>query len=150
MPSVWVNLTDADREAIAKAVPRLAKKMTHTKIKVASAKGKGRYLQHWVCEQISRMIGIPWSQDDDSLIRSREMGQHGIDVILRGEASTKFPYSVECKSSESLSLVDAVTQAAVNQKTGTRWLIVHKRKALSCPIVIMDWASFEELYRKGK
>jgi hypothetical protein len=151
MPNKWVNLTDADREEIKSCVSSasLKKKMEHKKITVASAKGKGRNLQHWVCERISSITGIPCGQDDDSLIKSREMGQHGTDVILRGEAQKAFPFSIECKNSEQLSIVDTIEQVKANKKEGTDWLIIHKRKALSNPIVIIDWDTFERLV-KGK
>lgn len=145
MPSKWINLTDKERELISKVVPSLAKKMEHKKIKVSSAKGKGRNLQHWVCDRITKITGIPNSQEDDALIRSRDMGISGTDVILIGEAQKKFPFSVECKNSEQLDLVGTIVQAKANEKEGTDWLIVHKRKAISNPIVIMDWDTFEKL-----
>jgi hypothetical protein len=147
MSSQWVNLTNKDRELISKKVPELAKKMEHKKITIASAKGKGRNLQHWVCKRISKMIGIPTSQGDDSLIKSREMGQAGTDVILREEAQKLFPFSIECKNSEQLSIVDTINQVKANKKENTYWLIVHKRKALSNPIVILDWDTFEWIWQ---
>lgn len=122
---------------------------TQKKITVSSAKSKGRNLQQWVCQKISELTGIPYVQSDDQCdIHSREMGQHGMDVVLRGEALKKFPYSVECKSSESLDLVGTIEQAKNNTYKGTDWLIVHKRKALASPIVIMAWEAFEKLYRR--
>ena len=148
MPSVWVNLTDADRKAIAEKIPSLAKKMEHKKIKVSSAKGKGRNLQYWVCERIADITGIAWVQSDDNCeIHSREMGQAGVDLVLRGKAAEKFPFSIECKSSEQLNLVDTVNQASKNNLPGRNWLIVHKRKAIPNPIVIMDWNTFEWIWR---
>jgi hypothetical protein len=148
MPSVWVNLTDADRKAIAEKIPSLAKKMEHKKIKVSSAKGKGRNLQYWVCERIADITGIPWVQSDDNCeIHSREMGQAGVDVVLRGKAAEKFPFSIECKSSEQLNLVDTVNQASKNNLPGRNWLIVHKRKAIPNPIVILSWEAFEWIWR---
>lgn len=148
MPSVWVNLTDADRKAIAEKIPSLAKKMEHKKIKVSSAKGKGRNLQYWVCERIADITGIPWVQSDDNCeIHSREMGQAGVDLVLRGKAAEKFPFSIECKSSEQLNLVDTVNQATRNNLPGRNWLIIHKRKAIPNPIVVMDWKTFEWIWR---
>jgi hypothetical protein len=148
MPSVWVNLTDADRKAIAEKIPSLAKKMEHKKIKVSSAKGKGRNLQYWVCERVADITGIPWVQSDDNCeIHSREMGQHGIDLVLRGKAAGKFPFSVECKSSEQLNLVETIAQASRNNIPGRDWLIVHKRKAIPNPIVILSWEAFERIWR---
>jgi hypothetical protein len=148
MPSIWVNLTDEDRAEVATKVPRLAKKMAHKKITTASAKGKGRNLQYWVCEQISKITGIPWVQSsDDCEIHSREMGMSGKDIVLRGKAKEKFPFSVECKSSEQLNLVDTVKQAESNTGPGESWLIVHKRKAIPHPIVVMTWETFDWIWR---
>jgi len=150
MASKWVLLTDKDQEAIEWYCPAgspLHKKILQAKkrIKVSSAKGKGRNLQYWICEQISKFTGIPYKQSDDQcLIHSREMGQHGQDIILRGDALKLFPYSVESKSSEQLDLVGTIEQAKANTYAGTNWLIVHKRKALAEPIVIMEWETFME------
>lgn len=149
MPNKWINLTDKERETISHALPALAKKMEHKKISVSSAKAKGRNLQHWVCERISKILGLPYVQSDDQcLIHSREIGQHGIDVVLRGEAFKAFPFSIECKSSEQLNLVDTVEQASDNCIKGTDWLIVHRRKAIPNPIVIMSWEAFEKVWNK--
>jgi hypothetical protein len=119
-----------------------------TPIKIASRKGKGRELQKWVCERISELIRIPYNQQDDAcLIHSREMGQAGCDIILRGEALKKFPFAIECKSSESLSLTEAIQQAQANQGKIWTWLVIHKRKAFKEPIVIMEWQTFEDLFK---
>ena len=72
------------------------------RIKISSAKAKGRNLQKWVCGKISKLLNIPWGKDE--LIASREMGQSGTDVRLIGEALEKFPYSVECKWQETWSI----------------------------------------------
>lgn len=118
-------------------------------IKISSAKGKGRELQKKVCRDISEAIGIPYDQqDDECLIHSREMGQSGVDVILRGEAKGLFPYSIECKSAEAFSLNAAKGQAEDNQAEGTDWMIVHKRKVWKVPVVILDWRVFIEMYNR--
>ena len=76
------------------------------------------------------------------------MGQSGVDVILRGEAKRLFPFSIECKSAEQFSLNAAREQAQANQAKETDWMIVHKRKAWSSPIVILDWNVFIEMYER--
>lgn len=124
-------------------------KKATTRIKISSAKGKGRELQKRVCRDISEAIGIPYDQqDDECLIHSREMGQSGVDVILRGEARGLFPYSIECKSAEAFSLLAAIEQAENNQVEGTDWMIVHKRKAWKVPVVILDWRVFIGMFVK--
>ena len=117
------------------------------KIKTSSAKGKGRSLQYWVCERIAEMFGIKFVQSDDTcLVHSREMGQHGTDICLRGELYNKFPFDIECKAQESLSIPDWVRQARANTKKGRKWIVVFKKQTIGGePLVLMDWSTFEEL-----
>lgn len=132
------------------ATTALTRKMKNNlkTIKVSSRKGKGRSLQQFVCTQISEMLNIPYVQsDDESLIRSREMGQAGTDVVLRGEAQQRFPFNVECKNTESLNITSVVQQAEANRKDPYNWLIVHKRKILPDPVVIMSWPAFVALFK---
>lgn len=152
MATKYISLTDAERKEILKALPTASKlrskiERAGERIKVRSAKAKGMSFQREICQRISDLIGIPYLRgNDESLIESRGSGQNGVDIILRGEAKKRFPFSIEAKNSESLNLVDAVRQAEANQIEGTTWLVVHRRKALPMDIVIMAWESFEELY----
>lgn len=96
-------------------------------ISVSSRKAKGRNLQYKVCEMLSTKLNIPYVQsDDDCLIHSREMGQHGTDVVLRGEAGVRFPFAIECKNQESLNLGKAIEQAKEN-KGDKDWIVIHKK-----------------------
>lgn len=152
MAAKYVNLTDAERAELIKLLPASSKlraklERAGKRIKVQSAKGKGMNFQREICQKIADLIGIPYLRgDDESLIESRSSGVNGTDIILRGEAKKRFPFSIEAKNSESLSLVDAVQQAQANQAEDTMWLVVHRRKVLPMDIVIMAWESFEELY----
>lgn len=152
MAAKYVNLTDAERAELIKLLPASSKlraklERAGKRIKVQSAKGKGMNFQREICQKIADLIGIPYLRgDDESLIESRSSGVNGTDIILRGEAKKRFPFSIEAKNSESLSLVDAVQQAQANQAEDTMWLVVHRRKALPMDLVIMAWESFEELY----
>lgn len=152
----WVCLSDSDRDYIKSLLTddrkskALSKKLEDADkhITVQSAKGKGRELQKWVCRKISGLTDIPFdNKDDNCMIHSREMGQSGVDIILRGEALQKFPFSVECKSTESLNLREFVQQAKNNQKDGTDWMVVVRTKSISDVVVIMSWGSFEKLYK---
>lgn len=127
-------------------------KRAEKKIKTSSAKGKGRNLQYWVCERIAEMFGIKFVQSDDTcLVHSREMGQHGTDICLRGELYNKFPFDIECKAQESLSIPDWVRQARANTKKGRKWLVVFKKQIIGGePLVLMDWSTFEELNKNCK
>ena len=117
-------------------------------IKPSSAKGKGRGLQQWVCDRISRLLNIPYNQsDDDCLIHSREMSSNGVDVILRGKAKELFPYSIECKACETLSIPQWVEQAKSNQQENTDWMLIFKKQSMgSEPYVVLSWETFEKIY----
>lgn len=118
--------------------------MAKKRIKTSSAKAKGRYLQKWVCNKISDLLGIPWGKDE--LIASREMGQSGTDVRLVGYAQEKFPFSVECKYQETWSVPSWIAQAKENQKEGTDWLLI-MRKNHKEPVVVMDGERFFEILK---
>lgn len=134
-------------EAAHKTIRKLKK--SKKRIKIRSAKSKGRNLQKFVCERVSSLTGLPFIQDDDDCnIHSREMGQSGLDVILRGDAKKKFQFSIECKSAESFNMSKTIAQVKSNQAENTDWLIVYKKKMLAEPIVIMEWAAFEKLIEK--
>lgn len=137
-----INLLEGESSSIAKRIISKIKN-AQKKIKISSAKGKGRGLQYWVCERIATMFGIKFNQQDDSCpIHSREMGLNGVDVILRGEIAQKFPYAIECKCCETLSLPQWIRQARQNAKGGKQYLLVVKKKSIGDPIVIMDWDTF--------
>jgi len=117
-------------------------------MKTSSCKAKGRKLQIFVCERIAKIFDIIFdNQNEQCEIHSREMGQKGTDIILRGEVYEKFHFDIECKNTEKLNLYDTIEQAKSNTKEGRNWLIVHKKNK-SHPIVIMDWEAFENLIKK--
>lgn len=156
MANRLVNLSDKEREEIVKALPSSSKlrskiERAGNRIKVRSAKSKGMGFQKWICEQISELLNIPYVQgDDESLIASRSSGVNGVDIILRGEAKKRFPYSIEAKNCENLGIADAVVQAKSNQAPGTDWLVAHKRKALEEVIVMLSWDAFIKLVKNKK
>jgi len=110
-------------------------------IKISSAKAKGRRLQQWVAERISAMTGIPWGPDEE--IRSREMGQSGVDVVLTGRARKLFPFFIECKAQETWSVPAWIRQAKANADS-PMWLLVCKRNRED-PVVMLDAGIFFDL-----
>ena len=114
------------------------RKKTVNKRRHARNNAKARGLQQWVCQKISDLLNIPYTKDDDSLIASRQMGQSGVDVILRGEAAEKFPFSIECKSGESIGWRSAIRQAKDNTPKGKDFLVVLKTKEFQAPIIMID------------
>lgn len=120
-------------------------------IKISSRKGKARNLQKWVCEKIASIFGIEYNQKDDQcLIHSREMGQAGVDIILRIPLLFQFPFSIECKSAETFNLRKSMKQAINNTRIDTFPLIIYKCKEFDSPFVIMFWNVFERIIRDGK
>lgn len=143
--STSLTLEEVDRldSSIIKKLDRADKR-----IKIASAKVKGRSLQQKVGQRIADVTGTKYGSLDTDDVGSRPMGQCGTDVILRGEALKKFPYSVECKSSESFSFVDTVEQVKYNQERYKlkSWIIFHKRKAIPETLAVMDSEEFFRIY----
>ncbi len=117
-------------------------------MKTSSCKAKGRNLQYWVAKKIAGIFGIEFNQQDDLCpIHSREMGQSGTDVYIRDKKmASVFPYDIECKNTEKVSLYAYIEQAKANTKKDKEWLVVHKKNH-SKPIVIMDAEHFFSLIR---
>lgn len=129
---------------ILSKISRAEKRIQH-----ASAKAKGRNLQYWVCERIAGMFGIKFDQNDnDCEIHSREMGQNGTDIVLRGNCRRLFPFSVECKACETLNVPEWIEQASKNVEKDKDWLLVVKKQSIGKPIAIMDFGAFEKIMQE--
>ena len=77
------------------------------------------------------------------------MGQHGTDIIVRGEIYNKFPFDIECKAQENLNIPEWVRQAQDNKKENRDWLVIFKKQTIgTTPLVLMDWNTFEKLIRR--
>jgi hypothetical protein len=126
------------------------KPIKNKRILVASAKAKGRNLQKWTAKIISKSITVEYKEGDESLICTRPMGQNGVDIILRGEAKKKFPFSVECKSTQHWNLFKSISQAKKNIIAKTDWLLVLKRKEIKEPVVVLSANRFFSLIRNQK
>ena len=114
-------------------------------MKTKSCKAKGRRLQNWMAEQISKFVGIPCGKDTE--IVGREMGQSGVDVRMSKRVKELFPFSVEAKNSEIVNFWKSIEQAKSNQQPNTNWLLVCKRNR-EAPVVTMDAKVFFELLGK--
>lgn len=114
----------------------------------ASKKAKGRGLQQWVAKQIAKVLDIPFdNQDDQCPIKSRGMGQSGNDVYIADVALfEKFPFAVECKNTENISVYAYIKQVQANADKDQPWLLVHKKNR-NKPIVILDAEYFFILYK---
>jgi hypothetical protein len=115
-------------------------------IGVSSRKSKGRELQKFVANEISKLTGIPCGKDEG--IESRGGGQCGTDVRLSKQALKLFAYSVECKNCESWSLPAFIAQAKRNQLPNTDWLVFLSKNNHE-EIVVLDAKAFFRIL-KGK
>lgn len=153
MPTRSINLTDAEQQAILSGgLPPSVVKKVQTAVKPRSRrshKQKGLNFQKIVCDKLAEYLKIQWdNQDDDSPIASRPSGQHGEDIILRGEAKKRLPFSFEVKNVESLSISDAVQQSKTNAGD-KKWVIVHRKKAFQEDVVYISFDTFLWLLDKG-
>lgn len=116
--------------------------------KPSSRKAKGRGLQQSVCEVLSQHTGIAWGYDNQE-IQPRLMGGSGTDIVLTGQARQAVPFDIECKNTETLSLMPTIEQAKANAEEDRHWLIVYKRNGLK-PIVMLDMEVFFDLYFRSE
>ena len=93
-----------------------------SRIKVSSAKAKGRRLQQWVRNYLhSNLKGI---EKDD--VTSTPGGVNGPDIGLSPLARKLFPWTVECKSRSSFSVYEALEQAERNLIKNTKPIAILK------------------------
>lgn len=76
---------------------------------VGSRKGKSRRLQNEVCRLVRAATGL-----GDADIKPTPMGVNGIDLQLSTAARSKFPFGVECKNKEQLSIWGEINQCIEN------------------------------------
>ena len=110
-------------------------------MRVSSAKQKGRRLQQYVCDVLLK-IGIGLEKDD---IRSTSMGAGGEDVLLSPAARKQFPFSIECKNVEKLSIWKAIEQARANCKPEHIPVVVFNRNRETAQISL-PLEKFLEIY----
>lgn len=108
-------------------------------------RAKGQRLQRYICEMISGVTGIPWGKD--CLIEPRESGRTGVDIRLIGKAQKAYPFSIECKNTETWSLPATIKQAKTNEKQGTAWQVFLARNRVS-PIMVMDAETWFEIWQE--
>ena len=90
----------------------------------ASRKAKGRRLQQETRDKVLALFeGILEVGD----VLSTTMGDTGSDLKLSPLAKKHFPFSVECKNTETLNIWKALEQAEKNAAEGTAPLVIFKR-----------------------
>ena len=91
-------------------------------MKTRSAKNKGKRLQN----KVRDLILEKFTQLEEDDVRSTTMGDSGEDILLSPAARKLFPFSVECKNQEKLSIWSALEQAEENSGNHSP-LVIFKR-----------------------
>ena len=108
-----------------------------------SRKSKGRVFQQQLREDVIRELGI--SPDD---ILSTAMGQGGCDLYLSPAARSVFPFGVEAKRAEALSIPAWWKQCENNaSKVGLIPLLVFKRNREE-PLAVLRWSDLLALLQQ--
>jgi len=108
-----------------------------------SRKSKGKGFQNSLREDLITHLGI--SPDD---ILSTAMGQGGCDLYLSPAARERFPFGVEAKRCESISLPAWWKQCEANaSKVGLIPLLVFKRNREE-PLAVLRWSDLLALLRQ--
>lgn len=111
-------------------------------MKPSSAKNKGRKLQQFIRDAIRSYFGLA---DDD--VESRSMGAQGTDILLSEAAKKYFPYSIEAKNQQNISIWASLKQAEANTKPKTKPILIFKRNH-SDVYVTIRFEDFLELHKK--
>lgn len=110
-------------------------------MKTSSAKSKGRRHQQDTC---SKLLKISDGLEPDD-IRSASMGAPGEDILFSPAARRQFPFSIECKNVEKLSIWSAIAQARDNCPEGATEMVVFTRNR-ETPQVALPFDKFLEIY----
>ena len=113
-------------------------------MKTSSCKSKGRRLQQEVRDTI--LEHFTHLEPDDVL--STTMGDAGTDIKLSPAARKVFPFSVECKNQQAISIWSALAQAESNAKPETTPCVIFKRNH-SDTYITMKFDAFMKIYTKG-
>jgi hypothetical protein len=108
----------------------------------ASRKAKGRRLQQAVRQDLITQLEI-----DPGDILSTAMGQSGCDLYLSPAAREQFPFGVEAKHQERISLPSWWRQCAANAEAeGLTPLLVLKQSRRE-PLAVLRWTDLLSLLR---
>jgi hypothetical protein len=104
-------------------------------MKPRSAKNKGKRLQNKVRDLILEKFNSKLEPDD---VRSITMGDSGEDILLSPAARRLFPFSVECKSQEKLSIWSSLEQAEDNSGDHIPLLIFKRNRSKTYAVLEFD------------
>jgi len=108
----------------------------------ASRKAKGRRFQQAVRQDLIDCLGI-----DPGDILSTAMGQSGCDLYLSPAARSIFPFGIECKHQETISLPAWWRQCTANAEAeGLAPLLILKQSRRE-PLAVLRWEDLLALLR---
>ena len=103
-------------------------------MKPRSAKNKGKRLQN----KVRDLILEKFTQLEPDDVRSITMGDSGEDILLSPAARRLFPFSVECKSQEKLSIWSSLEQAEDNSGDHIPLLIFKRNRSKTNAVLEFD------------
>lgn len=107
-------------------------------MKTSSAKAKGRAAQQWVRDRLSEALELP-ARD----CISTPGGSPGADIKLSARAYKRFPYEIEVKNQENISIWKAFKQAESHGEGEPLLFFKRNRQRM---LVCMDAEHFINLY----
>ncbi len=111
-------------------------------MKTSSAKNKGRTLQKYIVSQILSAFPSLTTRD----VQSTSMGASGVDVKLSEAAIKLFPFAIEAKNQEKVSVWASFAQAESNTTPDTKPLLVIKRNRQD-PLVVLKFTDFMDIMK---
>lgn len=106
-----------------------------------SRKAKGRKLQQKIRDDIINTFQL--TEND---VRSTSMGASGCDILLSETARTKFPYAVECKAQEKVSIPAWWEQTILNATEEKLTPLLIFKQSRKDTMVCLKWNDFLYLY----
>ena len=104
-------------------------------MKPRSAKNKGKRLQNTIRDLILEKFDSKLEPDD---VRSITMGDSGEDILLSPAARKLFPFSVECKNQEKISIWSSLEQAEENSGKHTPLVIFKRNRSKTYAVLEFD------------
>ncbi len=109
-----------------------------------SAKAKGRRLQDQVAREITDTLCLP-----EGVVRPAIMGESGCDIKIERSHRREFPFNIECKNQERLSIWAAIDQARINSSEPFTIPVVVFKRNRSDIWAALPWDAFLELVKNG-
>ncbi len=110
-----------------------------------SKKAKGRKLQQKIRDDIIDTYNL--SEND---VRSTSMGASGCDILLSDNARNCFPFAIECKAQETISLPSWWKQTTENAEKEELIPLLIMKQSRKDILVCLKWTDFLEMINQKK